>query len=83
MSVALAEPPEKSSGVLAYLLGGRVLKRNLAIALIVGIVLSLTNQLDVIVSQPFTARLGMKIFLNFLIPFLVASASSWVNRNAR
>jgi hypothetical protein len=52
----------------------------LIIALVVGIVLSVANQLDVMLTQPWTPRLGAKICSSFLIPFVVSSASAWVNR---
>lgn len=69
-----------SMGALKFALRGNVLKRNLTVALGVGCLLSLANQLDVIRDQPFTLRIGLKIFFNFLIPFLVSSASAAMNR---
>lgn len=70
-----------SSSALAYIYCRRVLGRNLLIALIVGSLLSLANQFDVILSSPWTTLLGLKIALNFLIPFAVASVSAWLNRH--
>jgi putative flippase GtrA len=78
--MALAGERDKKRDTLAYSFRGRVLKRNLIIALVVGIVLSVANQFDVLLTQPWTPRLGVKIFFNFLIPFVVSSASAWVNR---
>jgi hypothetical protein len=70
----------RSADGIRYVLSGDVLKRNLLIALAVGSLLSLTNQLDVILNRGFTARLVMKIIFNFLIPFCVSSASALLNR---
>jgi hypothetical protein len=67
---------------LRFVFSGRVLRRNLVLALIVGSFLSLANQLDVILLGPFTARLGVKLFFNFLIPFAVSSTSAAINLNA-
>ncbi len=71
----------RSSEGIRYVLSGDMLKRNLLIALAVGSLLSLTNQLDVILNRGFTPRLVMKIVFNFLIPFCVSSASALLNRN--
>jgi hypothetical protein len=70
----------RSAEGLRYLLSGDVLKRNLLIALTVGSLLTLANQMDVILSGRFTARLATKIAFNFLIPFCVSSASALLNR---
>ncbi len=68
------------SSPFSYLTSGAVIKRNLLIALVVGIILSAANQFDVILNQPWTLRLGIKILFNFLVPFIVASVSAWCNR---
>lgn len=73
----------EGGSALSYVLRGRVLRRNLVIALVVGCVLSLANQLDVVLTSPFTLKLGMKILFNFLVPFVVASVSSAMNRASR
>ena len=70
-------------GALAYVFGWSVLKRSLAIAGVVGCLLSIANQLDVILREPLNPLLAVKIFLNFLIPFVVSSVSALLNRNAR
>lgn len=69
-----------STGALKFVLSGEVLRRNLMVALVVGCVLSIANQLDVILNQPFTFRIGLKLLFNFLIPFIVSSASAAINR---
>jgi hypothetical protein len=71
------------SGALSYALSWAVAKKSLMIAAIVGCLLSLANQGDVLLSQPFTARIGIKLFLNFLIPFTVSSVSAVLNRPGR
>ena len=53
------------------------------IAAIVGCLLSIANQGDVLLSQPFSTRIGVKLFLNFLIPFTVSSVSAVLNRPGR
>ena len=68
------------SSALRYIFTTGVLRRSIILALIVGCVLTLTNQLDVLLSQPFTARLAVKIILNFLTPFAVSSTSAAINR---
>lgn len=72
-----------SDSALSYVLRGPVLRRNLLVALVVGCVLSLANQMDVLLNQPFTTRLGLKLLFNFLVPFIVSSVSSAINRNSR
>ncbi len=66
---------------LRYCFTGAVVRRNLLIALVVGSVLSIANQYDAIQSGSVDGRLGMKIFFNFLIPFVVSSVSAAVNRS--
>ena len=68
---------------LRFLCRGPVARRNLTIALIVGSILSVANQLDVILSGDFSAAVLLKILFNFLVPFTVASVSCVVNRTGR
>jgi hypothetical protein len=49
---------------------------------IVGCLLTIANQMDVLLAQLFSFRLGSKIFFNFLIPFVVSSTSTALNRNS-
>jgi hypothetical protein len=58
---------------LAYCLRRRHLRRTLRIALVVGIVLTLVNQGDVIVGGDATAATGVKMALNFMVPFIVSN----------
>jgi hypothetical protein len=67
------------SSPVRYVFSPDVFKRNCLLAIIVGCLLTIANQLDVLLSQPFTLRLGGKILFNFLIPFVVSSVSAAVN----
>lgn len=49
------------------------LKSTIRIALVVGIVLTLINQADVIASGDATATTWLKCGLNFVVPFVVAN----------
>ena len=49
------------------------LRRTVRIALVVGAVLTLINQLDVIVGGDATWLTGVKIGLNFCVPFIVSN----------
>ena len=49
------------------------LRRTAAIALVVGCVLTLINEGDVIVEGRATALTGLKIGLNFVVPFIVSN----------
>jgi hypothetical protein len=49
------------------------LRRTVRIALVVGVVLTLINQADVIISGDATAVTGVKIALNFCVPFVVSN----------
>lgn len=70
----------RSPSALRYIFTRDVFRRNSFLALVVGCILTLTNQLDAMLSQPFTARLATKIFFNFLIPFTVSSISAAFSR---
>lgn len=79
----MSSPGENSmapSNALRYVFTPSVFKRNCILAAAVGCLLTVTNQLDVLLTQPFSLRLAAKIFLNFLIPFAVASASAVLHR---
>ncbi len=74
------EAAKTRSGALRYVFGPAVFKRNCLLAAIVGCLLTIANQLDVLLAQPFTVRLGTKILFNFLIPFAVSTTSALINR---
>jgi hypothetical protein len=69
-------------GSIAYIFSREVFRRNCVLAVVVGCLLTIANQLDVLLSQPFSFRLGSKIVFNFLIPFVVSSTSTAWNRNS-
>ena len=71
------------AGALAYALSWNVARKSLTIAIVVGCLLSIANQGDVLLSQPFSTRIGVKLFLNFLIPFTVSSVRAVLNRPGR
>jgi hypothetical protein len=73
-------PDIKAVSFIGYVLSRRVLKRNLVIALIVGGLLTVANQYDVISRGPIPATLLVKICFNFAIPFAVSSVSAYANR---
>jgi hypothetical protein len=58
---------------LAYCLRREHLRRTLRIALIVGIVLTAINQLDVILHGDATTFTWIKTGLNFCVPFVVSN----------
>jgi hypothetical protein len=71
-----------SSGALSFIFSPSVAKRSLAIAGVVGCLLSLTNQGDVLLQEGISPRVGIKILMNFFIPFAVSSVSALMNRNS-
>ncbi len=79
-AVARKIPSNEASGGIRYALRGRVLKRNFLIAVIVGTLLTMANQFDLIVRGSVHADLLAKVCFNFLIPFVVSSVSAYANR---
>ena len=77
----MAEATKERDGAVGYAFRKSVVRRNLIIAAIVGTLLTLANQFDVLFSGPLTPRLGLKVFMNFLIPFAVSSTSAVINRS--
>ena len=82
MSRDMQKPKQRERAIFGFLLSWNVFKRSLLIALVVGCLLSLVNQLDVILREPLSARVATKIAMNFVIPFAVASVSALVNRSS-
>ncbi len=74
------ENAKASSSAVRYVFSPGVFKRNCFLAAIVGCLLTIANQLDVLLAQPFSFRLGTKILFNFLIPFAVSSTSAVIHR---
>jgi len=71
---------QQKTGALRFIFSPSVAKRSLAIAVIVGCLLSLTNQGDVLLHEGISPRVGIKILMNFFIPFAVSSVSALLNR---
>jgi hypothetical protein len=67
---------------LAICLERHHLRRTLRIALVVGLVLTAINQLDVIVRGEATALTGVKIALNFCVPFVVSNLARLAGKRA-
>jgi hypothetical protein len=61
------------AAAIAYCLRREHLRRTLRIALVVGIVLTSINQLDVIVRGGATTVTWIKCGLNFVVPFIVSN----------
>jgi type III secretory pathway component EscS len=61
---------------LILLVSGATTRTCLPIALVVGTVLSLVNQADVIVRGGLDFGILLKIVINFLIPFLTSSTGA-------
>jgi hypothetical protein len=60
---------------LGYMCRWSVLRRNLYIAIVVGSLLFLINQLDVVLRGTISIFVAIKLASNFVIPFLVSSVS--------
>jgi hypothetical protein len=60
-------------GALAYCAGREHLRRAIRIALVVGLLLTAVNQLDVILAGDATAATWAKCCLNFVVPFIVSN----------
>ncbi len=58
---------------LSYCLRRQHLRRTVRIALIVGVVLTVINQLDIILAGAATTLTWIKLPLNFLVPFVVSN----------
>jgi hypothetical protein len=61
---------------LVLLVSGATARTCLPIALVVGTVLSVVNQADVIVRGDLDVGVALKIVVNFLIPFLTSSTGA-------
>ena len=64
---------ERLRAALAYCRRPAHLRRTIRIALVVGLVLTAINQLDVILSGDATAATWIKCALNFVVPFVVSN----------
>ena len=64
---------QRAVGGIAFCFERPNLRRTCTIALIVGCVLTLINQGDVLVEGRATAGTAVKIVLNFCVPFIVSN----------
>lgn len=62
-----------ASEALRYCLRGEHLRRTLTIALVVGVILTCINQLDVILGGRATTATWAKSMANFVVPFVVSN----------
>jgi hypothetical protein len=60
-------------GAVAYCARPEHLRRTIRIALVVGVLLTAINQLDVILAGDATAVTWLKCLLNFVVPFVVSN----------
>lgn len=58
------------------------LRRTIRIALVVGTILTLINQLDVFIKGDATALTGIKTALNFCVPFVVSNLGLLAGKRA-
>jgi hypothetical protein len=58
------------------------LRRTLRIALVVGVILTLINQADVIIGGDATAFTWVKVALNFCVPFVVSNLGLLAGKRA-
>jgi hypothetical protein len=75
--------PNPLRAALAYCARPEHLRRTLRIALVVGIVLTAINQLDVILRGDATAITFVKCGLNFVVPFIVSNLGLLSGRSSR
>jgi hypothetical protein len=68
---------------LRYCLQRHHLRRTVRIALVVGIVLTAINQLDVIARGDATTTTWIKCAMNFLVPFVVSNLGLLSGRAGR
>jgi hypothetical protein len=73
IAMGLLAVRSRTREALRYCRQRRHLRRTVRIALVVGVVLTAINQLDVIVSGDATTATWVKCGLNFLVPFVVSN----------
>jgi hypothetical protein len=80
-----AQPPTKSGcrAALAYCAQPAHLRRTTRIALVVGVLLTAINQLDVLLGGDATALTYVKCAMNFVVPFVVSNLGLLAGRAQR
>jgi hypothetical protein len=75
VSVVLGKTPPVAGwrAVLVVCRNPTTLRRTVRIALVVGTVLTIINQLDVIIGGDATWLTGLKIAMNYCVPFIVSN----------
>jgi hypothetical protein len=71
-----------AAGALRYCLRPAHLRRTVRIAMVVGLVLTAINQLDVILAGDATGLTWVKVGLNFVVPFVVSNLGLLSGRTA-
>ena len=74
---------ERIGAAIAYCRRPEHLRRTLRIALVVGLLLTAINQLDVILRGDATAATWVKCALNFVVPFVVSNLGLVSGRPSR
>lgn len=70
------------AATVRYCCQPRHLRRTLTIAVIVGVILTAINQLDVILGGEATAVTAMKAGMNFIVPFIVSNVGLLSGRSS-
>jgi hypothetical protein len=73
----------RAANAISYCLRPAHLRRTLRIALVVGIVLTAINQLDVLLSGHAGTGTYVKCALNFVVPFVVSNLGLLSGRSSR
>lgn len=69
-------------GTLAICMRREHLRRTIRIALVVGVVLTLINQADVIIGGDAASATWIKVGLNFCVPFVVSNLGLLAGKRA-
>ncbi len=70
------------AAAMRYCCRPRHLRRTLTIAVVVGVILTAINQLDVILGGEATAVTAVKAGMNFVVPFIVSNVGLLSGRSS-
>lgn len=76
MSLPRLQPWTRPRDAVAQLLRGATVRTCSPVAVVVGMVLSVVNQGDVVLAGMADERIGVKVAANLLIPFLTSSTGA-------
>lgn len=76
MNLPRLQPWSRLSEALGQLLQGATLRTCAPVAVVVGMLLSMVNQGDVLLAGDADARVAMKVAANLMIPFMTSSAGA-------